>query len=98
MRVLIKDPGGKWEVAEVENTLDALQKAVGGHIETLTINTEPEPLILIVDEEGRIKGKEPNFTIEGEEIVGTVVLCGIDGDEFAPVPDWAVRGLKWHKE
>lgn len=98
MRVLIKEPGGKWGVAEVENTLDALQKAVGGYIETLTISTEPEPLVLIVDEEGRIKGKEPNLTIEGEEIVGTVVLCGIDGDEFAPVPDWAVRGLKWHKE
>lgn len=97
MRVLIKEPGGKWEVAEVENTLDALQKTVGGYIETLTISTEPEPLVLIVDEEGRIKGKEPNLTIEGEEIVGTVVLCGIDGDEFAPVPDWAVRGLKWHK-
>lgn len=98
MRVLIKEPGGKWEVADVENTLDALQEAVGGYIETLTISTEPEPLVLIVDEEGRIKGKEPNLTIEGEEIVGTVVLCGIDGDEFAPVPDWAVRGLKWHKE
>ena len=98
MRVLIKEPGGVWEVADVENTLDALQEAVGGYIEALTINTEPEPLILIVDEEGRIKGKEPNFTIEGEEIVGTGVLCGIDGDEFAPVPEWAVRGLRWHKE
>ena len=56
MRVLIKEPGGVWEVADVENTLDALQEAVGGYIEALTINTEPEPLILIVDEDGRIKG------------------------------------------
>jgi hypothetical protein len=98
MRVLIKEPGDVWKTEDINNTIEGFQRAVGGYIETLTISTEPEPLILIVDEEGRIKGKEPNLTIEGEEIVGTVVLCGIDGDEFAPVPDWAVRGLKWHKE
>ena len=70
---------------------------MGGYIETLTLENL-HGLVLVFDEEGRIKGKEPNLTIEGEEIVGTVVLCGRDGDEFAPVPDWAVRGLKWHKE
>ena len=97
MRVLIKEPGDVWKTEDINNTLEGFQRAVGGYIETLTLENL-HGLVLVFDEEGRINGKEPNLTIEGEEIVGTVVLCGIDGDEFAPVPDWAVRGLKWHKE
>ena len=97
MRVLIKEPGDVWTTADTPTTLDGSQRGVGRDIETLSLENL-HGLVLVFDEEGRIKGKEPNLTIEGEEIVGTVVLCGIDGDEFAPVPDWAVRGLKWHKE
>lgn len=92
MRVLIKEPGEGWRVEDIHNTLEGFQQAVGGYIETLT----PESLhglVLIFDEEGRINGKAPNMTVEGEEIVGTVVLCGTDGDEFAPVPDWCVRAM-----
>ena len=97
MRVLIKEPGGVWEVAEVENTLDALQKAVGGYIETLTICTEPDPLVLIMDEEGRLNDKPYNMTIGDVSLFGMLLLCGKDRDEFTDVPDWAVMGLKWHK-
>ena len=97
MRVLIKEPGKPWEVSEVENTLDALQKAVGGYIETLTFCTEPDTLVLIMDEEGRLNGKPYNMTIHDVSFFGTLLLCGKDRDEFTDVPDWAVRGLKWHK-
>ena len=99
MRVLIKEPGGAWEVAEVENTLDALQKAVGGYIETLPIvaTDTSEEAVMVMDEEGRLKGKERNIAICGTDIVGTVLICGQDGDEFTDVPDWLVRGLTYHK-
>lgn len=98
MRVLIKEPGKPWEVSEVENTLDALQEAVGGYIETLTISTEPDSLVLIMDEEGRLNDKPYNMTIGGVDLVGTLLLCGKDGDEFTDVPDWVIRGLAYHKE
>lgn len=97
MRVLIKEPGKPWETAEVENTLEALQGAVGGYIETLTFCTEPETLVLIMDEEGRLNDKPYNMTIEGVDLVGTLLLCGKDRDEFTDVPDWAVKGLTYHK-
>lgn len=99
MRVLIKEPGGSWEVAEVENTLEALQQAVGGYIETLPVVAvdSNEKAVMVMDEEGRLKGKEPNITICGHDIVGTVLLCGQDGDDFTDVPDWLVRGLAYHK-
>ena len=98
MRVLIKEPGDVWKTEDINNTLEGFQRAVGGYIETLTISTEPEPLVLIMDEEGRLNGKPHNMTIGGARLFGTLLLCGKDRDEFAPVPDWAVRGLKWHKE
>ena len=97
MRALIKEPGKPWETADVENTLDALQKAVSGYIETLTFCTEPDTLVLIMDEEGRLKGKEYNITVCGHDIVGTLLLCGKNGDEFTDVPDWAARGLAYHQ-
>lgn len=100
MRVLIKEPGSMWEVAEVENTLDALQGAVDGYIETLPIvaTDSNEKAVMVMDEEGRLKGKERNITICGTDIVGTVLVCGQDGDEFTDAPDWLVRGLTYHKK
>ena len=97
MRVLIKEPGGAWEVADVENTLDALQEAVGGYIETLTINTEPEPLVLIMDEEGRLNDKEYNMSISEVPLFGTLLICGREKDEFTDAPDWVIRGLRWKR-
>ena len=96
MRVLIKEPGEGWRVEDIHNTLEGFQQAVGGHIETLTTESL-HGLVLIFDEEGRLRGKTPNLIVEGEEIVGTVVLCGTDGDDFAPVPDWCVRVMACKK-
>ena len=97
MKVLIKEPGNTWELADVENTLEALQGVVGGYIETLTFCTEPETLVLIMDEEGRLNDKPYNMTISEIPLFGTLLLCGKDRDEFTDVPDWAVRGLTYHK-
>lgn len=36
MKVIIKEPGQRPRVTEIENSLSALQEAVGGYIETVT--------------------------------------------------------------
>lgn len=78
--VLIKEPGRKPRHVNISDTLENLQKTVGGYIETVTICSD---LVVICDEEGRIKGKEHCCEIGGVEFVGTVILAGVDGDEFA---------------
>ena len=100
MKVLIKEPGKPWQTAEVDNTLEALQGAVGGYIETMPIVAMDSDgkAVMVMDEEGRLKGKEPNIAVCGVNIVGTVLLCGQDGDEFTDVPDWLVRGLTYHEK
>lgn len=88
--VLIKEPGGKPRHVNISDTLGNLQKTVGGRIESYTLESD---LIVICDEEGRLKGKPYCCTICGVDFCGTVVICGVDGDELADLPiDW--KGMK----
>jgi hypothetical protein len=71
----------------ISNTLPNLQKHVGGHIETVTL---PGGVVVICDEEGRLKGKPHNCTVfpgaySAVEFVGDIVVCGVDGDDFADI-------------
>lgn len=83
MKVIIKEPRKKAYAAEIENTLEALQEAVDGYIETVTVATDA---VIICDEEGRLKGKEANCTVMGVGFVGTIVFCGTDGEDFTDFP------------
>lgn len=81
--VLIKEPGRNPRHVNISDTLENLQKTVGGYIETVTICSD---LVVICDEEGRLKGNEHCCEIGGVQFVGTVILAGVDGDEFADLP------------
>ena len=81
--VIIKEPGKKPRHVNISNSLENLQKTVGGYIETVTLAKD---MVVICDEEGRIKGKEWCCNICGYDCVGTVILCGVSGDELADIP------------
>lgn len=84
--VAIKDPGRIPRHVSISTSLENLQKTVGGHIEAVKI---AEDMVLIIDEEGRIKGKDWCCNIIGVDLYGTVIMCGIDGDSFGDIPlDW----------
>lgn len=87
MKVLYKEPGKAFEIREVENTLEDLQKAVGGHIETFTFDDDA---CIICDEEGVFNDKDFNCRLFTQQFFGTILIAGIDGDEFTDVPRiWA---------
>lgn len=71
-------------VANVSDSLEALQKIVGGYIETVTVFTDA---VVICNEEGRILGLPENrgFFISG--ICGDCLICGVDGEEFASLSE-----------
>lgn len=77
--LLVIEPNGTLIYVDTENNeakLDELQLLVGGYIELYP--TKNEKFHYIVDEEGLLKGKEPNElanTILGIDVVGPVVLC-----------------------
>ena len=79
--VVIKEPGQAPRVEPLfDNTLEAFKKAVGGWIEAVTIS---EDLVIICNEEGRLKKLPPNVSVLGIGFVGTIIAVGVMGDEFA---------------
>ena len=84
--VLIKDPGKKPRHVNISDSLGNLQKTVDGFIQTVTIATD---LAIIGNEEGLIRDLPYNCMICGAKLFGTIIMCGVDGDEFTDLPcDW----------
>lgn len=98
MKILRKKVGSDWELVEIENTLEALQREVDGYIETVSISGD---VCIIVNEEGMINDLPFNLRLFGLQLFGTVLIVGVDGDEFCdlPCPDmWVELGEKRNGE
>lgn len=84
IKAIIKRPDEEFgHMTWISDTLENLQKTVGGYIETVTL---AQDLVVICNEEGRLQGLEPNCTVRGVDFVGTIAVVGVDGDAFADVP------------
>ena len=84
IRILMKEPQGQWSELRVPNRLDTYQALVGGHIETV-----PGPFpstVYVVAEEGKLRKERPNVAIDGDVLVGNIVLVGVSGDDFCDCP------------
>ena len=106
IKCIVKRPDEQFgHVTWVSDSLENLQKTVGGYIETVTL---PEHnLVLICNEEGRIRDMPYNFTLRRmrgvvtiqNAIFGTVIACGVEGDEFADIPidfnEWKALLCEW---
>lgn len=87
IKALYKEPGKALTQKYVLNTLVALQRTVGGYIEVVPLRPD---LVMIVNEEGKLRQMEENFRIRlggwVDEIVGPALFVGVDGDEFTDCP------------
>ena len=80
IKVIIKEPEKAPEIKTITNDLGTLQSIVGGYIETVTLASD---LLIICNEDGKLWNLPYNFDFGGQSFVGTVVIAGIDGDNFA---------------
>ena len=88
----LKVEGRSITETDIPNTLEALQAAVDGYIETLQL--VPDQAVMIVNEEGLMKGLEVNTfasAIASTMIVGPALIVGVDGDEFTDIPEDVVK-------
>ena len=91
MRTLRKEPGKPWEIVEVPNELEALQKAVGGHLERVTFASD---ICVLCDKEAMCKGLPHNTDICGTvEFFGTVLIVGMANGEFVSLSEQQVEDL-----
>lgn len=91
IKCVIQRPGQISEIAEIENTLEAFQEIVGGYIEVMPLI---ERLVLIVNEEGKLKGLEPNIYVNGDCLVGTVIVTAVDGEEFRSLTVHEIQAVR----
>lgn len=81
LTVVMVEPHKAPYVAEVDDKLSALQKAVGGYIEVVG---NGDGTLIICNEEGKLQGLEGNRRIrDGSSIIaGTFFVVGDDGENF----------------
>ncbi len=93
MKAIRVDRSGLSEI-DIANTLDALQAAVLGYIEVVTL--VPGQAAMVVNEEGRLHQMPPNIlasAIAGVKIMGPAIVVGVDNDEFTDVPAEVARHI-----
>ena len=78
IRILFKEVGNPPEERVIENTLEALQELVRGHIEVVHFGD----LLMVVNEDGKFLEMEPHIAFPADVVVGNVVVLGEDGEEF----------------
>ena len=88
MRVIRKRPGQEPQVVEIEPSLEALQQEVDGWIETVTF---ADDACVICNEEGRMRGEQFNLKLLGLLFFGTILIVGVDGENFTDLGDTAME-------
>ncbi len=85
MKIIFKEPDKPARTMVIPNELYILQQLVDGYIEVVTLNNG---LVAIVNEDGKLWGlKESGLYYKDDPLVGNVILCGEDGDQFTDVPE-----------
>ena len=94
MKILVVEPNQKPRVEEIEDSLAAKQKVVGGLIEMVCPPNHPDDACLICNEEGKFCCK-PNRPIRLEDgtvfdiVYGTFFICRApeDSEDFESLTD-----------
>lgn len=78
IRVLVVEPMKEPKVEYIENTLDDMQKVVGGLIEEIDLDNNT---VLVCNEEGKLMNLQANRRVGRDVIAGTFFIAGDDGSE-----------------
>ena len=85
MLVAIKKPLEPIEYKEISNNNETLQEIIGGYVEAIKFGK----YLCLCDEDGRLKGEIENMysLTLGLFLVGTLIFCEQDGEEFSSIKD-----------
>lgn len=70
--------------ANVSDSLEALQKIVGGYIGKVTVRKD---VVMLCNEEGLLMKLPKNRSFFLSGIRGDCLICGVDGEEFASLSE-----------
>lgn len=98
LQVLLVEPEKKPKEITIGSDLEDLQEVIGGHIELAYYYHDP--VVIICDEEGKIKGLPLNRAIRGEDgeikdiMAGPFLICGDGEEDFESLSDKLVEKYK----
>ena len=96
MKALLFEPGKAPADLTMTDNLYTLQKLVDGYIEIINLD---DSTVLICNEEGKIIGLPQNMKIPHDILCGTIIVVGVDGDEFSDIPidfqEWKQLVKEW---
>lgn len=85
MNVLIVEPGQAPREAEIDGSLQSMQKIVGGTIQA--VYPYEDQVALVCNDEGKLMGLPLNRKLEDYDIIaGNFFICGLSEDNFASLP------------
>lgn len=84
IEVIAKQPHEAAYVTRIKNTLEAFQAFVGGYIQAVPLSQD---VVMICNEEGKLKDMQQNFRWLYDEVVGPVLFVGADDEgDFTDCP------------
>jgi len=92
IKVILLQPGKLAKTAEIDASLEGMQRAVGGGLIEAVYPFEEE-VCLVCNEEGKINGMRPNRALYDEDhemidiICGPAFICDCCGENFASLSD-----------
>lgn len=95
IKVVLLEPGKLARVAEIGTKLEDMQAVVDGMIEAAYYF--PEPVCLVVNDEGKINGMPLNRGVRDESgklidiIAGTAFICDCSGENFGSLNDKQIK-------
>ena len=103
IRVLVVEPSKAPRVETIENTLEAMQKVVGGYIEPVTPLIHDDDAILICNEEGKLLDLPISALLcDGDgnvydAVCGTFFICKApeDSEDFESLTDEQIAKYSW---
>lgn len=84
IRVLYVEPHKAPYAAELENTLQGQQRAVGGLVEYIY---NEDNTVTVINEESKINGMEGNRRVEGDVLCGPFFVAGDNGEELCSLTE-----------
>lgn len=93
LKVIFKEVGKDPVVMEIDDTLEAKQKLVGGLIEIVPYKDD---LLLVCNEEGKITNLKPNLQFDYDYIAGNCFIVGDDYENsgFKSIGDSQIEDVK----
>lgn len=91
MYVIAVEPNKKAHTRIIDDDLNALQKAVGGNIETIYLNDDP--IVIVCNSERKLNGKKMNHALTNDNgeiydiLSGTFLVAGVNSNgELTSIP------------